>query len=220
MSAFLGHIHFWLYSKIQLVNERETLLFHQASEVCGDTAEELRSLVWQAYGTPPGDTPLEDLIDTSNIHGWLQRQIHLAQSREAAFIKELLDSCDNASEWIQACFAEHGEACGNAAKLAGKYDTASAEGIFTALSDYRLNGMPCDQSDELVEESAASVIWQSAENLAEVNWKRAGIAVNVMDGFYEVWLNAFVKAMNPAFTCRQTARKTDGQSVDRFEIAK
>ena len=30
MSAFLGHIHFWLYKKIRLVIEREDLIYKEA----------------------------------------------------------------------------------------------------------------------------------------------------------------------------------------------
>ena len=41
MSAFLGHIHYWLYRKIQLLVERENLILEKTSKVVDDLAEEL-----------------------------------------------------------------------------------------------------------------------------------------------------------------------------------
>ena len=110
MSAFIGPIHYWLYEKIRLVLGREEVLFNKASEMCGSTAEELREQVWQTYGAPPADVDLGELIDHDNIHGWLQKQINLAETREAAFCKELMDTCGAAAEQlIEQAFTEHGK---------------------------------------------------------------------------------------------------------------
>lgn len=220
MSAFLGHIHHWLYRKIQLVNERENTLFEKAQEQCGELAEELRSQVWQSYGTPLPDAPLAELIDQSNIHGWLQRQINLAQSREAGFIKELLDICGEAHSWMETCYREHGERCGKDALQTGKYDTQTASGILKALDDYRLNGMPCDQNDEILTEEENQILWQSNVILAEVNWKRVGVSTKVMQVFDLAWLDGFVRSINTDFSCRQIKHITEGDVVDRFEIIK
>ena len=91
MSEFLGHIHYWLYKKIKRVIEREQLLYNKAEISLGSVVEELRDQVWQTYGEPLPDEDLAQLIDQSNIHGWLQRQINLVEVREASFIKQLLD---------------------------------------------------------------------------------------------------------------------------------
>ena len=69
MSAFLGHIHYWLYNKIRRVIEREQLIYEKAEAMCGTTAEELREQVWQSFGEPLADVDLIDVIDQSNIHG-------------------------------------------------------------------------------------------------------------------------------------------------------
>ena len=39
MSAFLGHIHYWLYRKIQLLVERENLILEKTTKVVDDLAE-------------------------------------------------------------------------------------------------------------------------------------------------------------------------------------
>nr|WP_092070041.1 hypothetical protein [Dendrosporobacter quercicolus]NSL48103.1 hypothetical protein [Dendrosporobacter quercicolus DSM 1736]SDM05429.1 hypothetical protein SAMN04488502_10227 [Dendrosporobacter quercicolus] len=221
MSAFLGHIHYWLYHKIRRVIEREHLLYDKAEAMCGSTAEELRSQVWQSYGQPLVDVDLIDVIDQSNIHGWLQRQINIAESREAAFIKELGDTCSSAGiELAEAAFAEHGELCGKQAGGQGKYSTDSAKGIYQALQDYYLNGMPCDQVDTVIVNTEDEVVWEGGECLQAVNWKRAGVKAAIMKGCYRKWLSGFVTALNSGFIYTQTADTMKGDRLDRHKIAK
>ena len=93
MSAFLGHIHYWLYRKIQLLVERENLILEKTTKVVDDLAEELHSISVDTYGEPINPSiPLENIIDHGNIHGWLANQINIASVREAAFIRDLLDT--------------------------------------------------------------------------------------------------------------------------------
>ena len=221
MSAFLGHIHYWLYHKISRVIEREQLLYEKAEELCGATAEELQTQVWQIYGAPVENKKLEDLIDHNNIHGWLQRQITIAETRESAFIKELVDACgESAHTLAQSAFAEHGKACGEHAKAQGKYETQVANGIYQALNDYILNGMPCDQGDAITVNEADQVIWEGKDCLQEKNWAKAGVDKNLMKELYQTWTLGFVTALNPTFTYKQTADTLKNDNVNRYEIVK
>lgn len=206
MSAFIGPIHYWLYKKIRLVTARENHLFAKAEAMCGATAEELREQVWQTYGVPLPDADLGELIDHDNIHGWLQRQIIIAETREAAFVKEWIAACGSAAEaLVGEAFAEHGRAAGEAARAAGKYEAATADGIYQALNDYYLNGMPCDQADILVSSQPGRRVWKSEQCLQAPNWRRAGISEAIMDQYYQCWLAAFVAGLNPRFGYRRLA---------------
>ena len=69
MSAFIGPIHYWLYNKIRLVNDRQEFLAEKVAAMCGETAEELREQVAQSYGQPLPDKDLSELIEHDNIHG-------------------------------------------------------------------------------------------------------------------------------------------------------
>ena len=51
MSAVLGHIHFWLYKKIQLIAEREQLIKKEAQSRLDDLADELYATAIDLYGT-------------------------------------------------------------------------------------------------------------------------------------------------------------------------
>lgn len=221
MSAFLGHIHYWLYGKILRVADREQLLYEKAEALCGDLAEELREQVWQIYGEPLPEVDLEQLIDHSNIHGWLQRQVTIVETREAAFIKELLEQCGGtAQSLVEEAFAEHGKKCGEHAKGTAKYETAQAGGIYRALNDYLLNGMPCDQGDMVVTNQADHLIWEGEVCLQERNWVKAGVDKKAMKEFYVAWTKGFVTALNPDLTYRQTGDTLKGDKVNRHEIVK
>jgi len=222
MSAFIGPIHYWLYGKIRLVGQREEFIFTKAAAMCGSTAEELREQVWQTYGEPLPASDLGELIDHNNIHGWLQRQIKIVETREAAFIKELLDTCDGAAvELIEQAFAEHGKLTGEGARAQGKYDMATAPGIYKALNDYYLNGMPCDQADMVVASAADEITWETGAYLQEPNWQRAGVDGRAMAQFYQAWLTGFVDGINPAFAYRRTTDyRSTGSVVTRSGIYK
>ena len=71
MSAFLGPIHYWLYNKIQL-QEKLTAQFAQMAVNNKWIAGDIYSKV--------DERPLDELIDESNIHGWLQTRISDAET--------------------------------------------------------------------------------------------------------------------------------------------
>jgi len=217
MSAFIGPIHYWLYGKIKVVSEREEYIFQKAYEMCGSTAEELRETVWQTYGAPLPDTDLGDLIEHDNIHGWLHRQIQIAESREAAFIKELVDLC-GAQNMIEQSFVEHGKITGALAKASGKRASSDAPGIYQTLGDYYLNGMPCDQGDMIVSSEEEKVVWEVGDCLQEPNWKRAGVDLALMMSLYQSWVQAFVEEVNADYSFRKV--KQENESVIRYEIYK
>ncbi|MCX7779865.1 MAG: hypothetical protein N2491_02975 [Negativicutes bacterium] len=220
MSAFLGYIHFWLYGKIRRVVEREELLFQKAASVCGPVVEELRAKVWGTYGEPLPDTDLAELIDQTNIHGWLQRQVNAAELREAAFIKELTDTCGAAAKAVIAeVFAGHGRMCGGHARLLGKYAVGRADGIYKALNDYYLNGMPCDQAANVTINTPERVVWEGSNCPKQRNWARVGIDAREMRDYYVLWLAGFVEGINPAFNYALVADTFAGDPVNKHQIA-
>ncbi|VBB07636.1 Hypothetical protein LUCI_2901 [Lucifera butyrica] len=219
MSAFLGQIHYWLYGKIRRVIEREELICEKAAAMCRPTAEELREQVWQTYGSPLPDAELAGLIDHDNIHGWLQRQINIAETREAAFIKELLDMCGEAArENVGQAFTEHGILCGRHAREQSSGEIAGADAIYKVLNDYYLNGMPCDQADMVVSSNSDSVAWENESCLQAKNWSRARVGETDMKEFYQRWLAGFVQGANPAYEYKQIADTAKGDRVNRYEV--
>ena len=203
MSAFLGHIHYWLYRKIQLLVERENLILEKTTKVVDDLAEELHSISVDTYGEPINPSiPLENIIDHNNIHGWLSNQINIASVREAAFIKDMLDTNadENAIHVVTAildAFAVQGQACGVVAQDSLEEHTAPA--IYNALQNFYVNGMPCDGGDQIVEDSADRFTWVGDHRLQAGYWRTAGVDPKFMMLAYQTWFEAFVKAIDPEF---------------------
>jgi hypothetical protein len=151
----------------------------------------------------------------------LQKQINIVETREAAFVKEITGMCGDAGlQTATKAFAEDGAACGLDAKASENYDVSGASGIYKAMNDYFLNGMPCDQADMLVENSTDKVVWQGSACLQEKNWNRAGIDAKTMNDLYCAWFDGFVKAANPNFDYAQTASLHKGDAVYRHEITR
>ena len=203
MSAFLGHIHYWLYKKIQLLVERENLILEKTRRVVDDLADELHEISIDTYGAPiDAATPLEDIIDHNNIHGWLSGQINVASVREAAFIKDMLDtnSGDDAVLVVAAildAFAVQGKACGTVAKES--LEDVNAPSIYNALQNFYVNGMPCDGGDQIIEDTADTFTWVGDHKLQSPYWRTAGVDPQFMQLAYQTWFEAFVKEIAPGF---------------------
>lgn len=203
MSAFLGHIHYWLYKKIQLLVERENLILEKTRRVVDDLADELHEISVDTYGAPiDAATPLEDIIDHNNIHGWLSGQINIASVREAAFIKDMLDtnSGDDAVLVVAAildAFAVQGKACGTVAKE--NLEDVNAPSIYNALQNFYVNGMPCDGGDQIIEDKADTFTWVGDHKLQSPYWRTAGVDPQFMQLAYQTWFEAFVKEIAPGF---------------------
>ena len=81
MSMVLGPIHYWLYAKI---GNQETLTKALAEKAQGE------GWIGDASSYVKMLQPLEAVIDEGNIHGWLQEQIHEAETRYAQLVGGVL----------------------------------------------------------------------------------------------------------------------------------
>lgn len=74
MSLFLGKIHFWLFNKVLWFEGLEDEIIKLAQEE-GLNVKKLSVEINNKYGQKTENKNLEEIIDTSNIHGWLQNKI-------------------------------------------------------------------------------------------------------------------------------------------------
>lgn len=199
MSAFLGQIHYWLYKKIQLLHQRESLILKEAQQRLDDLAEEMHAVAIDMYGKPiPADRDLRMIIDHNNIHGWLQQQLETASVREATFIKDLLDvGGEEAVDAILEAFLQHGMQCGMEGRETLTDHTAT--GIHKALQDYYVNGMPCDPADTILVSTEDEVQWVGDHHNQVASWKKAGVNQVFMAAAYQSWFNAFVTTIDKDF---------------------
>lgn len=193
MSLFLGKIHYWLFNKVLWFEGLEGKIIELAKNE-GLDVDKLEVEINQKYGEKLPNKNLEDMIDTSNIHGWLQSKIHSAEGRMAAWTNIILSNNKNAILEMKNIYTEQGINAAKEAKL--KLSNITAEDIFNSINDYILDGMPCDRVNEVITSNAEIVEWKRRVCVHKEIWENEGISVDVFYNLRNEWVNTFVIEMN------------------------
>ena len=193
MSLFLGKIHYWLFNKVLWFEGLEGEIIKLAKDK-GIDVEKLEAEINSKYGGKTPNKNLEDMIDTSNIHGWLQGKIHSAEGRMAAWTKVILENNQDYILDMRKVYENQGVNAANEAKES--LENINAETIFNSMNDYILDGMPCDRVNEVIDSSEESIMWKRRVCVHKNIWENEGILVDVFYELREHWINAFVNTMN------------------------
>lgn len=193
MSLFLGKIHYWLFNKVLWFEglEDKVIEFTRAKIAEGDNLENEINL---KYGKKLENKNLEEIIDTSNIHGWLQSKIHSAEGRMAAWTSAILNNDKEYIYELKKMYTEQGVNAAKEAKV--KSSNATAEDIFNSMNDYILDGMPCDRVNEVITSNDEIVEWKRRICVHKEIWENEGVPVETFYDLRNQWISAFVKEMN------------------------
>ncbi len=199
MSRFLGPIHHWLFKKIQLHEALEAQLIHVYASKYGHEINGMVEKTVNKYGHPLSDAPLDQLIDTDNIHGWLQSRISIAETRQAAILTSVFQSHgQEAVEIAMDLYRQQGVQSGSDAKSKGQVESAPA--IYKALNNYILEGMPCDNVNNVTVADPDLVEWKNTQCLHKGYWEAVGADIEVFYQLRAQWVKSFVENANEAFT--------------------
>ena len=168
MSAFLGPIHFWVYGKIQVQEELTARIAEEGVKRGWISQEEAARYVNEE------DRPLDELIDTSNIHGWLQGCIHDAENRYA----KLLGSILKEDAGRQQDILKIAEAFGQERALE---EGSSASEIYKAFEDTFVNGMPCDRVNVVTSQEEDAFCWEQTVDLHAALFENEGLSPELYD---------------------------------------
>ena len=199
MSAFLAPIHTWLFSKILLAEDLETNLkkvyIDKYKEVAIDIAQ--KSL---AYGNPIDTTKnIEDIIDVSNIHGWLQDKIAKVETRTAFIITEMIKKYGKEAEVIaKSCFEDQGISVGETLKAKGTPE--KPEEIFNAVNNYLLEGMPCDRVTRVIKSENDIFEWETTSCIHKNYWNAVNGDISIFYELRHTWTKAFIENANEKYT--------------------
>ncbi|MBU3158944.1 hypothetical protein KPL37_04085 [Clostridium frigoris] len=199
MSAFLAPIHTWIFSKILLAEDLESNLKKVYIDKYGDNAKDVieKSLV---YGSPIDTSKsIEDIIDVSNIHGWLQDKIKKAETRIAFIITEMTKKNETEAEVIaHECFVKQGEIVGEISRA--KEMSKNPEDVFNALNNYLLEGMPCDRVTRPIKSEDDIFEWETTSCIHKSYWETVEGDVNIFYNLRHEWIKAFVENSNGEYT--------------------
>lgn len=186
MSAFLGKIHYWLYNKITLQEK----LIGEISALAQRKGFEIDPLIQDSYAKfgAPVTGELENEIEHSNIHGWLQEQIIGVESRLAYLATELINMKVVSQEEIANLFFADGEERGR--EQAGF--SGSPEQCFQLIFDYMLEGMPCDRVNQIVSNTEEEMVWETTRDLHQPYWDNVGGDIENYYVFRNRWVEGFL----------------------------
>ncbi len=164
MSAFLGPIHHWLFTKIQIQDQATQKLIQLAEEKAG--IKGLYEKLTAQYGELE-NSPLEDVIDGTNIHGWLQERVSLVEYKFADAVTTILNEDKEFIADIENLFVEIGKNH-SVSKL------TSATDIFKNFENVFLDGMPCDRANETISDDDDEVVWKRNVCVHQQYWDQVG----------------------------------------------
>lgn len=166
MSRFLGKIHYIMFDKINYVDE----ITRKMSELLDENVD-LKDIERGA---------LEDLIDTDNIHGWLQVRVGIVEDNLAKVLSEL-----KKEERLE-------DALKIAYDFGAKEDfSGDAPDAFQFMSDKFLDGMPCDMANLPVESNDGEFRWLKRIDVHE-QYYIYGESSEVYDEFRRAWMNGLL----------------------------
>jgi hypothetical protein len=219
MSRFLAPIHSWLFNKIKMHEALEESTLIAYKNMYDGNVDSIMNSAYERYGLPLENKPLEELIDTSNIHGWLQNRIEITETRQSFILTSILSKYgEDAKETALKVYSAHGAEGGKAA--ADKFDVTEPPQIYQALNNYILDGMPCDNVNNVNFKSSEKLVWKNSQCLHKGYWESTGAD---LDFFYElryVWIKNFIENANEKFTFKESKEDMNDTEVFVHEIVK
>ena len=178
MSLFLGPIHQWLYDKIIFQEDlTDALIDAGKAEGWSELTEELANEC-HSYDR----RPLEEAVDPDNIHGSLQARIADAECRYAKLVQTIAAANPARVEDLKQAARRFGKL--NAVPAGTKPDVA-----FGYLNNTLLDGMPCDNVNEMIGQTDDSITWRRNMDIHAQHW------ANEEDELYYVLRAEIVKGM-------------------------
>lgn len=197
MSRFLAPIHSWLFNKIIIAEELEKNLLQDFASL--EDVKNIEEKANELYGYPLEDKPLEELVDSDNIHGWLQGRIASAETRQAYIIGYMIAKYGiEAKQIAEDAFKKQGEKYAEEAKKENKLGDAIE--IYNALNACILEGMPCDNVNNTTIKEPTHLQWENIKCLHRGYWEAVNAPVEIMYELRYDWIRSFVETANVGFT--------------------
>ena len=136
--------------------------------------------------------PLEQAVDESNIHGYLQNQINDTEERYAKLLHELLSNKIDIFLLKKKAYsfgASHHIAC------------ETPEDAYKEFDNLFLNGMPCDKVNSITRITNDEIVWIETKNIHREVFEKLNmttkeyyeIRISIMEGLlYNTNFNLYV----------------------------
>lgn len=168
------------FNKIKLV---DAMAFQIASYGVQNGNDTLLDRIDLSCGAIP-EGEFEQVIDLSAPHQFLTLYMQIAEKRFAMAVTELL----NMNEGFYKPLEDFMEQVGRDMKIPAVSDMDQALNIYDS---FVLDGMPCDETKEVLEKSSSKIIWTKLMDTHQDNWNKVGGDLSV---YYQL-LQDFIKGL-------------------------
>ncbi|GAA0864656.1 hypothetical protein [Paraclostridium tenue] len=190
MSKFLAPIHTWLFNKIMLAQDLEQDIIKLHIDKYKDEAKAVKEESIKLYGDYIPKKPLEDLIDTNNIHGWLQEKIKEVESRSSYIITKYYEIFkDESKEITQSAYVNQAKKCAKSEN--NKIN--SPEDVYISLNNYILSGMPCDRANSVTERNENYIVYEQEGCIQKANYELGKANLDYMSQLRDLWIKTFIE---------------------------
>jgi len=190
MSAFLGPIHDKMFARITFLETIERYIYNEGMLKFGDAINKIRVDGEELYGGATLGYSIEEVVDTSNIHGSLQELVNNVEKRHSFILNKILEAFEEeGKELLYNVYKKIGSLLSN--KFSDALETNNADAIYEFLSNYYLDGMPCNSISGILENNDNELSWIFANDLHKDNF----INDNV-DFFYDLRANLTNEFLN------------------------
>lgn len=192
MSKFLGKIHYWLYNKVKWHEELEKDLLRFVNSK-GFSTMELEKEIDNLYGQTDS-RKLEEIIDHSNIHGWLQNKIARIEIRIAYIITYLINKDKITIDQLKKIYSDNGARAYMAVR--DNIPEVSPEQLYKIIFDFLIEGMPCDRVNEIVRISNIEITWKSIMCVHKKYWDEVHGNESVFYTLRDSWIEGFINLVD------------------------
>ncbi len=204
MSLVLAPIHYMMQDKVK---EVETLTEQvcellKAQGICEDLENDLNA----KYGEIARGE-LKEIIDQTNIHGWLQEQVDIAETRLAQAVSFGIKENPNFKKDILNLSYNVGEEKGK--EFVEEKSQMNCLSIYNAASSYLLDGMPCDGGVRVINQEENQVEWQISPMVHASYWQDAKVGLDMFYQIRDAWYQGFFEKFDVEYK---------RNSVDTFQI--
>ena len=193
MSAFLGPIHYWLYNKITLQDKMAEAVLELNEN--NNYVKGLRQET-DAECDMIEKKPLEEMIDETNIHGWLQHKLNIVERRLAFVVTKILQADATAYEKIEEVIYN----LGIQVYEESKDSFESVKQVYQKLNDMLLDGMPCDHVNEMVSASSDEVVYRRTMCIHETYWSDVNGSIENYYTLRSQFIAGYLKDSSFSFT--------------------
>lgn len=161
MSENLGPIHYMMYNKIKFQNG-----------LCDKLLESFENIDMTEFNEKIGNPEsgeLSEIIDHSNIHGWIQGNIDKVELKLAYIVNKLQEN-----EVSQECMEKVAFDYGKTAHV----EADTKEDAWNSLSTILINGMPCDRVLSFYIDGGKFIV-KVEKPIHDIYWDKIGVKKNI-----------------------------------------